>query len=316
MNIGYAVKTKKIRFSFVVLTMVSVLSHATPEDHSTSVSGSSEKSEQVFTILNRLEPAVAVGVTYFSPSKVKKDENAEVSQIETYLNMPLTGGGVEGEWQYFVSLNFNQREFEVKNDVINLSTKAEVYGITVPVVLFKKTDEKTAYLLYVAPGLRSSLHHIDNEDFGGDAIFQLINTHGIHSYQYGAGVISAFGESKLVPIVSYSYQPNAQLNVTIGLPTFIDYAVDENQSYFARLSPTGGQWHSYEEGKKDQGFDFTQEGYRLGLGGEWALLDPLWLKAETGMQFGQEITLKQSTVEKISFKPSLYVGLSLNMYFD
>lgn len=277
-----------------------------------------DKPVHVFTILNRLDPVATFGVNYFSPEKLKDsgNEDVEVTQFEAYLNLPITGGGEEGDWQYFFAFDFNQREFQAKDKVTNFSTKAEVYSITVPITLYKQVDEELTYVFYAAPGLRSSLHHVSNEDFGGDVIFQVVNTHGVHSYSYGGGIISAFGESKLVPIASYSYQPNAQLNVTLGLPTFIDYAVDEHQSYFARLTPHGGQWHAYEQGDKDKGFDFKQEGYRLGVGGEWALLDPLWLEIESGLQLGQKITLKQDTTEETSFESSVYVGLSLNMYFD
>ena len=204
-----------------------------------------------------------------------------------------------------------------KDKATDFDTKTEVYSLTLPFTLFKQADEETAYAAFIAPGVRSSLHHVDSQDFGGDVIFQVIKSHGVHSYQYGGGVISAFGESQLIPIASYSYQPNAQLNMTLGLPTFIDYAVDESQSYFLRLTPNGGQWHVYDQGKKDQGFDFKQEGYRFGLGGEWRLFDPLWLELETGIQFGQKVTLKRAgTEDKIEFEPSAYAGFSFNVYFD
>ncbi|WP_420590591.1 DUF6268 family outer membrane beta-barrel protein [Bacterioplanoides sp.] len=270
-----------------------------------------------FETLNRLEPAATIGATYFTPGKVKTDKDVEVTQVQSYFNVPLTGGGDEDGWIYFVGLNFSENEFRVSDTKSGADAKQRLYDITVPLTLFRQADAETAYVAYIAPGLRSSLEYVGDEDFGGDVIFQVVKDKGIHSYQYGAGIITAFGESQLVPVVSYSYQPNSQLNVTLGLPTFVDYAVSESQSYFARLTPNGGQWHAYDGNKKDNGFDYKQEGFRFGGGGEWQLFGPLYLELEAGVQFGQKVTYKERGQEVTAkFDPSNYINASLNIYFD
>ena len=83
-------------------------------DIETSPGDMADKPETAFAVMNRLEPAAFIGANYFSPEKVKDAKNVEVTQIETFLNIPLYGGGSEDGWLYFVGLDFNQREFEVK----------------------------------------------------------------------------------------------------------------------------------------------------------------------------------------------------------
>lgn len=270
-----------------------------------------------FETLNRLEPAASFGSTYFTPGKVENENNIEVTQIQSYFSVPLGFGGDESSWMYFVGLNFSENEFRVEDSNSGVNAKQRLYDITVPVTLFHQADEETAYVAYVAAGLRSSLEFVGDEDFGGDVIFQVIKDKGIHSYQYGAGIITAFGESQLVPIASYSYQPDSQLNVTVGLPTFVDYAVSDSQSYFARLTPNGGQWHAYDGENKNRGFDYKQEGFRFGGGGEWRLWGPLYLELEAGVQFGQKVTYKSmGNKQTVKFDPSNYINASLNLYFD
>jgi hypothetical protein len=82
-------------------------------------------------------------------------------------------------------------------------------------------------------------------------------------------------------------------------------------------SPNGGNWHVYGDDKSNT-FDYTQQGYRLGLGGEWRVIGPCWLNVEAGRQFAQQLEFdnEQGFRETLELDDSSYLHLSARLRFN
>jgi len=266
-----------------------------------------------------LVPRPAAGffnATYFQPADIKESEDIEFTQQDTHFKMPL--GKIGEVEQSLVAFGFNLRQRTLDFDnPSGADSNQTLYDISLPITYVKKADKETNYIFNLAPGFKSSLEYVDEEDLAVNAVGQIMKNHGEHSYAYGLVYTHAFGKGKFVPLASYTYQPNAQWQMTAGFPvSYVSYAPSWGQNYFAKLTPNGGSWHVYGDEKEDQ-FDIVQVGYRLGAGGQWQIKGPFWFELETGLQFAQKLDLEDDAGNKIDaeFEDTGYIQLGINLNF-
>lgn len=274
-------------------------------------------------IAEKMMPSIPTGflnVTYFKPSQIKDSDDIEFSQLDTHFKIPFAKvGDMEDEGGMFLySFNFREREIII-NDHDNIyDNKQRLYDISVPITYVAQTDDETRYIFNLSPGVKSSLEYVNTKDFAVNAVAQIAKTYEQHEYQYGLVFTHAFGVAKLIPLAAYRYKPTANWDMTIGFPvSYISYAPNWGQNYFAKVTPNGGSWHVYKDGNKDETFDYIQQGYRLGLGAQWNIAGPFWFEIESGLQFGQELELEDqdSTVVNAQFDNTSYIQLGINLHF-
>lgn len=263
-------------------------------------------------------PAGFLNATYFNPSAVRDSENVRFNQVDTHFKMPLAKTGEVEDGLFLYSFNFREREIIIEGPGEEFDNKQRLYDISVPITYVKKQDSETSYIANLSPGLKSSLEFINTKDFAINAVAQVIKTYDQYDYQYGLVYTNAFGKERFVPLAAYRYKPNAHWDLTLGFPvTYASYAPHWGQNYFAKITPNGGSWHVYQNNDKNQTFDYVQQGYRLGIGGQWQVAGPFWFELESGLQFGQELELNDQNNELVNaqFENTGYIQLGINLHF-
>ena len=274
----------------------------------------SDTSEQLMPRM----PAGFISTTYFKPSNIRDSEGVEFSQLDTRLKIPIAKVGELEDGMFVYSFNFLEREIVIDDFDNTFDNKQRLYDVSVPITYINKEDSETSYIVSVAPGVKSSLEFINTKDFSANAVAQVIKTYDKHDYQYGLVYTNAFGKERFVPLVAYRYKPSAHWDLTLGFPvTYARYAPKWGQNYFAKITPNGGSWHVYKDNDKSQTFDYIQQGYRLGLGAQWKISGPFWFEIESGLQFGQELSLEDqnNAVINAQFDNTSYIQLGINIHF-
>ena len=263
-------------------------------------------------------PAGFFNSTYFHPSAVRDSEDVRFNQVDTHLKLPLTKTGSIEDGLFLYSFNLREREIIIEGPGDEFDNKQRLYDISIPISYVKKVDSETSYIANLSPGVKSSLEFINTKDFAINAVAQVIKTFDKYDYQYGLVYTNAFGEERFVPLAAYRYKPNAHWDLTLGFPvSYVSYAPKWGQNYFAKVTPNGGSWHVYKDNNKDETFDYVQQGYRLGLGGQWKIAGPFWFELESGLQFGQELELEDQEGELINaqFENTGYIQIGINLHF-
>ena len=263
-------------------------------------------------------PAGFINSTYFHPSDFKGSEDVRFNQVDTHIKIPIAKTGEVEDGLFLYSFNLREREIIIEGPGNEFDNKQRLYDVSVPITYVKKQSSETTYIASIAPGLKSSLEYVNTKDFAVNAVAQVIKTYDQHDYQYGLVYTNAFGKERLVPLAAYRYKPNAHWDLTLGFPvTYASYAPKWGQNYFAKVTPNGGSWHVYNKGNKEETFDYVQQGYRLGLGGQWKIGGPFWFELESGLQFGQELELEDQDNEQINaqFENTGYIQIGINLHF-
>jgi hypothetical protein len=279
-----------------------------------NISIASDISEQLMPRM----PAGFLTTTYFKPSNIRNSDGVKFSQLDTHLKIPIAKtGDLEGGMIVY-SFKLLEREIIIDDFENTFDNKQRLYDISVPITYINKEDDETSYIVSIAPGVKSSLEFVNTKDFSANAVAQVIKSYEHHGYQYGLVYTNAFGKERLVPLVAYRYKPNTHWDLTLGFPvTYASYAPKWGQNYFAKITPNGGSWHVYKDNNKSETFDYVQQGYRFGIGGQWKVAGPLWFEIESGLQFGQELRLEDqdSVVINAQFDNTSYIQLGFNIHF-
>ncbi|MFC3681697.1 hypothetical protein [Bacterioplanoides pacificum] len=265
-------------------------------------------------------PAGAFVVTYFDSAAITNlngvEPAPEATQVDTYLKVPLgvSGDLTQGLWVY--QFTFREREFRFDNTPS--STKQRLYDIAFPLSYIVEHDKNSRWVFNLSPGVKSSLEYFGSDDLAMNAVAQYSSKGQYHGYNLGLVYTHRFGEGKFVPLMNYRYRSGKTVSMVVGFPfSRLSYAPSFGQHYFAKLTPEGGSWHVYNKGNKKQSYQFEQQGFRLGLGAEYQLTGPLWLGAEAGVQFKQQLTLDndQGQSGTLELEDSNYLQLTAKLRF-
>lgn len=263
-------------------------------------------------------PMGELSATYFEPAKVQDiDANADITQVDTRLKFPVgTLGSIDqGLWVF----QFNLFEREFRTTVEDQATgKQRLYDISAPISYVHKISNSSRYTVNVSPGVKSSLEYLGNDDLAINGVAQY--SHSYHGFGYNVGIVytHAFGEGRFVPLANAQWDIGQRFQAILGFPfSRVSYAPSKAQHYYLKLTPNGGNWHVYGDGKNNT-FDYTQQGYRLGLGGEWRVIGPCWLNVEAGRQFAQQLEFdnEQGFRETLELDDSSYLHLSARLRFN
>ncbi|ASP37660.1 hypothetical protein CHH28_02780 [Bacterioplanes sanyensis] len=265
-------------------------------------------------------PSLPVGelsATYFEPAAVQDiNADAEVTQVDTRLKFPIgTLGSIDqGLWVF----QFNLFEREFRTTVTDeASGKQRLYDVSVPISYVRKLSDSSRYTVNVSPGVKSSLEYVGNDDWAANGVVQYSHSNDGFGYNLGIVYTHAFGEGRFVPLANAQWDIGQQFQAILGFPfSRVSYAPSKAQHYYLKLTPNGGNWHVYGDDKNNT-FDYTQQGYRLGIGGEWRVVGPVWLNVEAGQQFAQELEFdnEQGLRETLELEDSSYLHLSARLRF-
>lgn len=254
-----------------------------------------------------------VSYTYFQPAKVTQAQQAEVTQIDTELKLPLGVSGNPRDGLFVYQARIHEREFRTEVDGQSAS-KQRLYDISVPISFIKVRDSSSRWVANLSPGVKSSLEFFGTDDLALTGMGQYRYQGPTHGYGIGLVYTHAFGEGRFVPLANYLYHPSPSVELTLGFPyTRASYAPTPSQHYYLKALPTGGNWHVYAPDDKDIKFDYSQKGVRIGIGTEQALSQQFWLNLEGGVQVSQELEFdnEQGIQETLELEDSAYVQISL-----
>ena len=266
-------------------------------------------------------PSMPVGelsATYFEPAAVQDiDADADITQVDTRLKFPIGSHGSIEQGLWVFQFNLFEREFRTTVDD-QASGKQRLYDVSAPISYVRKLSDSSRYTVNISPGLKSSLEYVGNDDWAVNGVVQY--SHSEQGFGYNLGIVytHAFGEGRFVPLANVQWDMGQSFQAIIGFPfSRISYAPSGSQHYYMKLTPNGGNWHVYQDGN-DNSFDYTQQGYRFGLGGEWHVAGPVWLNLEAGRQFAQELEFdnEQGIRETLELDNSSYLHLSARLRFN
>ena len=264
--------------------------------------------------------AGSLAVTYFDKAAINNlngvSNDPEATQLDTHLKLPLGAKGNIDDGLFVFQFNLREREFRIDN--ADSSSKQRLYDIAFPISYIVKNDNESRWIFNLTPGVKSSLEYFGTDDLSANAVAQYSSSSKGHGYNLGIVYTHRFGEGQFVPLANYQYNSGKTLKVIAGFPfSRLSYAPTPKQHYFAKLTPEGGSWHVYNNGKEDQTFDFQQKGIRFGLGAEFHVGGPVWLGGEAGIQFNQELELDNEQGDKGTLKldDSKYLQLTAKLRF-
>ena len=321
---------KAITTASLCLTLITQAAYVTADTPATKATSTKATTQTITAEDENFVPKPSSGhliFTYFDKSEITNIPSVEAPesvQLDTSLKLPLgTSGEIDsGLWVYNFVLKEREFRFDeaaaVRRNSDDDHLKQRLYEINVPITYLIQNDNNSRWVFNVSPGVKSSLEYIGNDDLAANAAIQYTSSVEGHGYNLGAAYTHRFGEGKLVPLVNYSYKSGKYLSVILGFPySRLSFAPTARQHYFAKLTPEGGSWHVYNQGDKDETFDFEQQAFRFGFGAEFNAFRALWLGAEAGMQFGQELELDNESGERgtLELEDSGYLQLTAKLRF-
>lgn len=264
--------------------------------------------------------AGSLAVTYFDEAAINNldgpGDDPKATQLDTHLKLPLGTKGSIDKGLFLFQFTLREREFRIDKEDSN--SKQRLYDIAFPINYIIKNDNASRWIFNLTPGVKSSLEYFGTDDLSANAVAQYNSSNKGHGYNLGIVYTHSFGEGKFVPLANYQYNSGKTLKAIVGFPfSRLSYAPSRKQHYFAKLTPEGGSWHVYNNGKEDQTFDFQQKGIRFGLGAEFHVGGPVWLGGEAGVQFNQELELdnEQGVKDTLKLDDSSYIQLTAKLRF-
>ena len=251
--------------------------------------------------------------SWFQPSQVTEANQAEITQIDTELKLPLGASGNPMDGLFVYQVRLHEREFRTDIDD-QPGSKQRLYDISVPISFIKARNATSQWIANLSPGVKSSLEYFGTDDLAVTGMGQYRYQGKQHGYGLGIVYTHAFGEGKFVPLANYLYSPSKEIELTLGFPyTRASYAPTPDQHYYLKALPTGGNWHVYDPDDKDVKFDYSQKGVRVGIGTEQALSRQFWLNIEGGVQVSQELEFdnEQGIKETLELEDTTYFTIGL-----
>jgi hypothetical protein len=227
-----------------------------------------------------------VNYTYLEPSEGQFEDKVKQHEFKAEGSLPAMkledyGVGIS------VGGAFQANVWQFDNDRID---DLDLYKVKLPVTASFKATETIPVELSLVPGIHSDFKEVDGDDFRleGSAVGSYAYTETL-KFVFGLGYGEEFGDPKAFPIGGVSWKATQELQVDLIFPKpKISYAITDDARVFVSGAPAGGEWNV---GERDQQVDVRQEGYRVGLGGEYQVVENGWLYAMAGREGGRKVSL-------------------------
>jgi hypothetical protein len=249
----------------------------------TAISAQGGSSDVPYETLVPDEPFAQMLYTYEGVSKFHDtdmpDTEVSIHEVEM-LATPVYKQVNNLEFALTLAAQWDRFVFEAAN-----TRDEDVYRLMAMFDFLYNMDAWT-FWLELTPGLFSDLERIESDDyrtlFHAMVMYQLMDT-----LQLGLGLAydRQFGDDTLYPMFGaiWDLPPSWKLELVLPMPRIV-YAPSEKLACFIDARPAGDLWNIRDDDDL-KNYDFKLEGYRLGVGLEYEILDHVWLHAAGGWSF-------------------------------
>lgn len=230
---------------------------------------------------------VNASYTYTSPSD--GDFQDEVEQHE----FKAGGGGLKilhtEDYGFDLSVGgkFQANVWTFDDDSID---DIDLYKVQVPVTAGFKATDNIHVSVELTPGIHSDFEDVDGDDFrvDGAVIGTYVQSPDLQ-WVLGLAVGEEFGDPTAFPIIGARWQATEELLLDLIIPKpRASYALKKDLRLFAAGEPTGGSWNVGDEDVARQ-VDVELKGFRVGIGGEYQVVEGGWLYLMVGVEGGREL---------------------------
>ncbi len=169
----------------------------------------------------------------------------------------------------------------------------EMYKVKVPVGVGFKASERILMNVELAPGIHSDMENVDGDDFRleGSVVGAYVQSPELQ-WVLGAAFTEEFGDPVLYPVIGARWQASDALllNLVFPMPK-VTYAVSDDLHLYLAGEPAGGDWNVGKQDEDAGSVDVQVQGFRVGLGGEYQIVDGGWLYAMVGTEAARKIQI-------------------------
>jgi hypothetical protein len=228
--------------------------------------------------------------TYLTPSEGHLDGKASQNEFKAAatLDPPVLPPGQEYLYSFSIGGAFQANMWTFDDDRLD---SIELYKVKVPMTGEFEATDKIHVSVSLVPGIHSDFEDVNEDDVRIEGAV-------VGSYPYSKTLRFVFGlaygedlgDPTLFPIGGAMWKVTDALQVDLLIPApKISYAFTSDLRLYVAGEPAGGQWNVGESDEKV--VDVKQEGYRVGAGAEYQLIQGGWLYAAVGAEGGRKISV-------------------------
>jgi hypothetical protein len=229
--------------------------------------------------------AVNVTYTYTTPSEGDFEDEVEQHEVKVHGNLKAMSAEDAG-FDLLVGAAYQGNFWSFDDSSLD---DLDLHKVKLPLTALFQAREDITVAASVVPGIHSDFEDdVDGDDFRVEG--RLVGTYE-HSQELqwvlGVGFAEDFGDPQAYPIAGANWQATDELMLALVFPKpKVSYAVNDDLRLFVAGEPTGGEWNI-----GDDDVDVQVKGYRVGVGGEYQVMDGGWLYAMVGGEGGREIDI-------------------------
>jgi len=229
---------------------------------------------------------VNVSYTYLEPSEGNFEDKIEQHEFKAGASMTVLNGE-EYTPQLDVGGAFQANVWDFDNSNID---DLDLYKVKVPVTGTFDAYEKTKVSVSLIPGIHSDFKKVTSDDFRleGSAVGHYAASETLQ-YRLGLAYAEDLGDPQVFPVGGVIWQANEELRLDLVFPApRITYALTSDLRFYLAGEMAGGEWNV---GDTDQDIDVRQEGFRVGVGAEYQVVDNGWLFASVGQEGNRTVSV-------------------------
>jgi hypothetical protein len=252
-------------------------------------------SEQEETLI----PGEVAGFLYYShiaeadfkdPESGDGDEKVSLSETAVFAPVPVYESDdlavFAGPWAEWFRFEFS--------GVGDLDNDLDLYTVALPFGAEYRGVQDWSFSGMLVPGFFTDFREVNSEDFK-------VQVHGLAQWQYtpklafalGLAYDTAFGDDDLYPVGGLIWDPAPQWSVRLLLPEpMVVWMPDEKVMLYWHTLPAGGKWNMHDSTQDDKAYDFREESWRSGIGGELRLTESLWFHLSGGLDFDRKYKIE------------------------
>lgn len=229
---------------------------------------------------------VNVSYTYLEPSEGNFEDKIEQHEFKAGASMTVLSGD-EYVPQLDVGGAFQANVWDFDNNNID---DLDLYKVKLPVTGTFDAYENTTVSVSLTPGIHSDFKKVTSDDFRLEAL-AVGNYTASETLKYRLGLAYAedLGDPQVFPVGGVIWQATEELRLDLVFPApRITYALTSDLRFYVAGEMAGGEWNV---GDTDQDIDVRQEGFRLGAGAEFQVVENGWLFATVGQEVNRTVSV-------------------------
>jgi len=262
-------------------------------------------------------PESRLSIAYYDHEKSPLGTSGGTSDLENFSTDFLYNP--TNKWAY----GFGHRTTILNVEGLDLQTNGYLHTFFFPVHKLSKSDNGT-FRFSIAPALSGSSNVVkDPDEYSTDALqllAALIWERPLNerwAFSYGICGDHRFGDYRVYPAVSASWQPHPSWDVEFGFPrSRLTFQISRSLASVLQIEPNGNKW--YVKDKSLQTYSqLLYEAYLLEWAFNWRAHEHFILSASIGREFDRhyELTLLDEGVVRLPGDVSTRIGVELAWIF-